>query len=395
MCLWTLTSRSDANPTLLRKQDKFLKDAGSLPTSYDVVIVGGGPAGLSALSSLVRVRREVLLIDSGDYRNALTRNTHDVIGSDGISPSLFRKKAREQIARYPTAFIQNETVTSISRSNNGSVFVTTISRGRQYTSRKIVLATGIKDILPNMPGIDVAWGSGIYWCTWCDGWEHRDQPLGILVSLPDVIDRVLQVKNLNNDIITFVNGSDTPDNRAILDGTSPGWQNNLARLGVKLENRTVIGIERLQDGSIIKNETSWEEFDKFHVILDDGTQVQRGALLMSFPKRQHSYLGEKLGVKLENERIVVDKSNMRAAPGVWGVGDANNDGTTNVPHALYTGKKAGVNAHFELAREEIAPSPTNKRSESERIEGVDDSLQLLWYSLSYNYSKHQLSKIGS
>ncbi|TQS37108.1 hypothetical protein Golomagni_02429 [Golovinomyces magnicellulatus] len=381
MCLLTLTSKSDAKPTLLRRQDRFLKDEGSLPAFYDVIIVGGGPAGLSALSSLARVRREVLLIDSGDYRNTQTRNSHDVIGSDGISPSLFRKKAREQIARYPTVFIQNETVISISRSHNGSTFVTTISRGRQYTSRKIVLATGIKDILPNTPGIDVAWGGGIYWCTWCDGWEHRDQPLGILVSLPDVIDRVLQVKNLNNDIIAFVNGSDTPANREILDGTSPGWQNSLARLGVTLENRTITGIERLQDGSIIKNETTWEEFDKFHVTLEDGTQIQRGALLMSFPKRQHSYLGEKLGVRLENERIVVNRSNMRAAPGVWGVGDANNDGTTNVPHALYTGKKAGVNAHFELAREEIALFSANKRSESERVKGVDDSLELLWYSL--------------
>lgn len=381
MCLLILTFESDANPTLLRRQDKFLKGEGSLPDFYDVVIVGGGPAGLSALSSLARVRREVLLIDSGDYRNIQTRNSHDVIGSDGISPSLFREKARENIARYPTVFIQNETVTSISRSNNGSTFVTTISRGRKYTSRKIVLATGIKDILPNTPGIDVAWGGGIYWCTWCDGWEHRDQPLGILVALPDVISQVLQVKKLNNDIIAFVNGSDTPANREILDGTSPGWQNNLARLGVRLENRTISGIERLQDGSTIKNETSWEEFDKFHVTLEDGTQIQRGALLVKFPKRQSSYLGEKLGVRLENERIVVNRSNMKAAAGVWGVGDANNDGTTNVPHALYTGKKAGVNAHFELAREEIALSPPSKRSESERVEGVDNSLELLWSSL--------------
>ncbi|RKF75083.1 putative thioredoxin reductase [Golovinomyces cichoracearum] len=379
--LSSLVLRGNANPVSVEGQQWASKNTESPKTVFDVVIVGGGPAGLSSLSSLARVRRTAMLFDSGEYRNAFTRNNHDVIGSDGMAPSLFRSKAREQIARYPTASFQNETVVSILRSNDSSFFITTVSSGKKYMSRKIILATGIHDILPDTPGIKEAWGRGMYWCAWCDSWEHRDQPIGVIASLPRVISSLLQIKTLNEDIIVFLNGTDTPANRALLDKTSPNWQNQLSMVGAQLENRTIARFERLQDGSVFRNETSWEEYDKFRIHLEDGTQIERSAFLMSLPMCQRSYLGTKIGVKLEDERIVVDSSSMRAAPGVWGIGDANNDGTTNVPHALYTGKKAAVHAHIELAREEITASSVTKRSELDLSRDMENGLENLWDSL--------------
>ncbi|POS83457.1 hypothetical protein EPUL_004412 [Erysiphe pulchra] len=371
---------SSLNSTLLRWENTTVNDVETLKTQYDVVIVGGGPAGLSALSSLARVRRSAILIDSGEYRNAHARETHDVIGSDGMAPWLFRSRAREQILRYPTVSLQNETVVSIVRHGNGSSFITTVSSGRKYSSRKIILATGIKDILPNTPGIKEAWGRGMYWCVWCDSWEHRDQSLGIIASLPNIIGTIYQVTTLNKDIIAFVNGTDTVVNRAFLNTTTPSWQKNLAKARVAIENRTIESIERLQDGSIVRNKTSWEEYDIFRVNLQDGTQIERGAFIMSFQKCQRSYLGSKIGVQLIDERIKVDPSNMRAAPGVWGIGDANSDGTTNVLHALYSGKKASVHSHIELATENAASSIL-KRSESEIFQEMDNDLENLWTSL--------------
>ncbi|KAI6251027.1 hypothetical protein HI914_00330 [Erysiphe necator] len=350
-------------------------------TLYDVVIVGGGPAGLSALSSLARVRRSALLIDSGKYRNDQTRNSHDVIGSDGMAPSLFRSRAREQIRRYPTVSLQNETVISIVRDDNQSSFITTVSSGQKYKSRKIILATGIIDILPDTPGIKEAWGRGMFWCVWCDSWEHRDQSLGIIASLPTIIGTIYQVTTLNKDIIAFVNGTDTVANRAFLNATSPGWQINLAKARVAIENQTITSIERLQDGSIVRNETSWEEYDIFRVNLQDGTQIERGAFIMNFPKCQRSYLGSKIGVQLVNERIQVNPSNMKAAPGVWAIGDANNDGTTNVLHALYSGKKASVYAHIELATENAVGLRNLKRSVSEVFQDMDNGMENLWTNL--------------
>lgn len=213
-------------------------------------------------------------------------------------------------------------------------------------SRKVILATGIEDILPNTPGIAEAWGSGMYWCIWCDSWEHRDQPLGIITRLnPYMVSTVLSVIRLNRDIVIFVNGTDTPATRELLNSVTPGWHAQLTKLGVKLENRTITAIERLQDGNVVKNNELWHEYDIFQVHLGDGTKIQRGAFFLNVPSRQRSYLGTEIGVKLYDERICVDPDTMRAAPGVWGVGDANDDRTTNVPHALYTGKRAAIHAH--------------------------------------------------
>lgn len=350
---------------------------------YDVVIVGGGPAGLSALSSLGRVRRRALLIDSGEYRNNNTRANHDVLGSDGLPPSLFRARARDQISRYTTTSSRNGTVTSISSALNGS-FVTTLDDGQEYTSRKIVLATGIIDIVPQIPGFSEAWGRGMYWCAWCDSWEHRDQSLGVLGSIEDAVFSTFQVMTMNKDIVAFVNGTDTPANRALLDKKLPGWQQQITKIGAVLENRTIASIERLQDGNLVRNITLWKEYDSFQVTLEDSTKIQRDSFIVSLKNRQRSYLGDKIGVKIKNERMMVNPASMLAAPGVYAVGDANNDSTTNVPHALFTGKKAGVFAHVDLWKTDVKNNNV-KRSEHDLMVEEDNEVETLWKRMSQAY----------
>ncbi|KAH6661914.1 putative thioredoxin reductase [Halenospora varia] len=347
------------------------------PTDYDVVIVGGGPAGLSALSGLSRVRRTSMLIDSGEYRNILTRHMHDVIGNDGTAGDVFRAKAREQISKYPTANMKNGTVASIISVNNGSSFITTDSSGKNYTSRKVVLATGLRDILPETPGIKEAWSRGIYWCPWCDGYEHRDQPFGILGSIVDVMGSVLEMQTLNKDIIAFVNGTYTDANVEILNEKRPGWETQLKKYRVALENRTISSIERLQDGAQVKDDVTNTEYDNFQVNLKDGTKFQRSAFITNFPSVQHSYLGVPLGVKIYGEKMAVDAASMRAAPGVFAVGDANSDNSTNVPHAMWTGKKAAVYLHVELERE-FAATLLNKRAEEDALLVMGREMEDLW-----------------
>lgn len=264
----------------------------------------------------------------------------------GTVPEVFREKAREQISKYPTAHIKYRTATSIVSVNNGSSFITTDDSGQSYTSRKIVLATGMRDILPDTPGIKEAWSRGIYWCPWCDGWEHRDQPFGILGSLVDVVGSVLEVETLNNNIIAFVNGTYTDANIAILNQKRPGWQIQLDRYGVVLENGTIASIERLQDGAVVNDVTTGTEYDKFKVNLENGTSIERSAFITNFPSVQRSYLGRPLGVKIYGEKMSVDAGSMKTiVPGVYAVGDANSDNSTNVPHAMYSGKKAAVYLH--------------------------------------------------
>lgn len=158
----------------------------SLLPTYDVIVVGGGPAGLSAASALGRVRRSALLIDSGVYRtdlskpwpvccmpatdeaflgNAPTQEVHDVITRDGTVPSEFRALAREQISVYTSVSMMNGTVSSVVPEDNNTYFTITDEDGKQYLSKKVILATGMKDILPDTPGLSAGWGKGIY-CTY-------------------------------------------------------------------------------------------------------------------------------------------------------------------------------------------------------------------------------------
>jgi len=252
------------------------------------------------------------------------------------------------ISKYPTAYMKNATATSIVSVNNGTSFITTDANGTTYSSRKIILGTGLSDILPATPGIKEAWSRGIYWCPGCDGYEHRDQPFGILGSILDSVGSVMEMETLNKDIIAFVNGTYTDANVALLDKRRPGWFTQLQKYGVSIENSTITSIERLQDGAVVNDVATDMEFDKFQVNLADGSSFQRSAFITNFPFVQHSNLGAPLGVKIYGEKIDVDPLSMRTAvPGVFAVGDANSDNSTNVPHAMYTGKKAAVYVHGE------------------------------------------------
>ncbi|KFZ03414.1 hypothetical protein V501_09374 [Pseudogymnoascus sp. VKM F-4519 (FW-2642)] len=354
---------------------------GIVKTDFDVLIVGGGPAGLSALSGVSRVRRTALLLDSQEYRNGETRHMHDVIGNDGTAPEQFRGLAREQISRYDTAQIKFRTAISIVSQKNGSSFLTTDNSGQTYTSRKIILATGLRDILPETPGIKEAWSRGIFWCPWCDGYEHRDQPFGILGSLLDVVGSVLEVATLNSDIIALVNGTFTDANVKTLDERRPGWQQQLKGYGVKLDNRTITSIERLQDGAIVQDVTERKEYDEFRVHFADGGSLNRSAFITNFPSVQRSYIGKPLGVKYYGEKANVNPGSMRTdAFGIYAVGDMNSDNSTNVPHAMFSGKKAAVYVHVELEREKAATFVT-KRDENKIMDIMGRDVEDLWAEL--------------
>ncbi|KAI9163825.1 putative sulphydryl oxidase protein [Paramyrothecium foliicola] len=362
-------------------------------TVYDAIIVGGGPAGLATLSSLVRVNRHVLLLDSGSYRNGPTRHMHDVLGFDGVTPAYYRWAAREQISHYETAEMANATVTKIEPESGNKTFKVYATYPKNdkktFVARKIVLATGLKDILPKTPGIVENWGKGIYWCPWCDGQEHSNQPLGLLASLDDIPGLVREISTLNKDIVAFVNGTDTAKVRTATDKDFPKWQKYLEIHNVTVENRTLAAITRLKDGTTGKEDPSLPtvaEHDLFRVSFENSTEtVERAAFFVSFPNEQRSKVGKNLGVKVYgNGRYAVDESkgSITNVPGIYAVGDCNSDNSTNVYHALYSGKRAAVFLHVQLGREssaaelgEVAPVPKLiGRSDQEVIRELWDEM---------------------
>ncbi|KAL2158597.1 hypothetical protein VTH06DRAFT_4079 [Thermothelomyces fergusii] len=365
-----------------------LTDAAALPqaqkksgpvTDYDAIIVGGGPSGLSAASGLARVRRNVLLIDSGEYRNGPTRHMHDVLGFDGVVPAYFRWAARQQISHYKTVTMVNGTVLQIRPGDEQYTYFVVSSREptagggeevKEHTARKIVLATGMRDVLPETPGLRENWGKGIYWCPWCDGYEHADQRLGLLGSLDSVPSSVREILTLNKNVIALVNGTDTPEARAATDEKFPHWEEYLKVHDVRLDNRTISAIVRVRNGTDGTEDPSLPtvpEHDLFRVDFTDGKPEYCNAFLTSFPSEQASSVGEDLGVQLVNGRLYADPSAglLTNIPGVYAVGDANSDNVTNVPHALYSGKRSAVYLHVAIAKEDAARE-VNKRGVSTR-----------------------------
>ncbi|KAL2825950.1 hypothetical protein BDW59DRAFT_145651 [Aspergillus cavernicola] len=357
------------------------------PTDYDVIVVGGGPAGLSVLSGLSRVRRRTALFDSHHYRNDPTREMHDVIGNDGTPPADFRAAARAQISNYPTAsFIDNAIVSITPEPADGTtLFRARDSSGAQYTARKVVLATGLIDLLPATPGLAEAFGKGIFWCPWCDGYEHRDQPFGILGTLPHIVSSVVEVATLNTDIIAFVNGSYTPDEVSTLESSYPDWRAQMQAYNVRIENRTIDSITRLQDGGEVQNEAQDQQLDIFQINFTEGDPVIRNALLTNFDTAQRSSIPTDLGLVMDDGKIDTSiNTGMRTSlAGVFAVGDCNNDGSTNVPHAMFSGKRAAVFGHVELAREDMAAA-VSKRSLSARAlqkeaeRAMGDEMERIW-----------------
>lgn len=250
----------------------------------------------------------------------------------------------------------NGTVTGIQAGSSNvtsfTVQVTLPSGEKTLTARKIVLGTGLKDDLPSTPGLQENWGKGIYWCPWCDGNEHADQALGLLGPLEDIPGLVREVATLNSDVVAFANGTDTPEARAATEASFPDWEEYLKISNVTVYNQTITSITRLEDGHDASADPSLAtspEYDLFRVDLDDGTSVERAAFFVSFPDEQKSSVGEDLGVTLYGGRLYAnpDKGLITNIPGAYAIGDANSDNVTNVPHAIYSGKRAAVYAHGE------------------------------------------------
>ncbi|KAK4157296.1 thioredoxin reductase [Chaetomidium leptoderma] len=363
---------------------------GGLVTDYDAIVVGGGPAGLSAVSGLARVRRKVLMIDSGEYRNGATRHMHDVIGFDGVTPAYFRWAARQQLAHYSTVTMTNGTVVKITPGDEeNSHFIVSTSHPHgvtDLTARKIVLATGLRDVLPLTPGIRENWGQGIFWCPWCDGHEHADQALGLLGSLDNVPSAVREMVTLNKDIVALVNGTDTAEVRTTTDGKMAKWEQYLEIHNVAVDNRTITSITRLQNGTDGHEDPSLPttpEHDLFRVDFAEGAPIERSAFLAAFPSEQMSNVGEEMGVQLYGGRLAADQTAglITNIPGVYAIGDANSDNTTNVPHAMFSAKRAAVFLHVKLAREdgdkELAEADVSKR-------GLEHTARSLWQTVNGN-----------
>ncbi|KAJ5930260.1 hypothetical protein N7466_005753 [Penicillium verhagenii] len=319
---------------------------------YDVAIIGGGPAGLAASMSLGRVARTSVMYDSEEYRNERTRYMHDVLGQDGQVPLKFRIAARGQIdehySDYSFRATRGSKVTAIQPLTKG--FRIYDSKGGKILARKVILATGIKDVLPNKPGFADAFGRGLFWCPWCDGFDYKGRPM-VVIGQPgkfaSAIGSALNLRKLTTNIKIVVGGTLTEADKKAAEERWPGWDTVIQKTyGIPVYQVDVTKIERTAKG----NEPGDDEY-KLTLSGAPSTLVTHG-IMISAETTQTSSLHKQLHLQMDGKSIKVQPNMETSVGGIYAVGDANNDGSTNAYHAMWSAKRAVVNAHVAISKEE-------------------------------------------
>ncbi|RZL81926.1 MAG: NAD(P)/FAD-dependent oxidoreductase [Rhodococcus sp. (in: high G+C Gram-positive bacteria)] len=200
--------------------------------SYDVVVVGGGAAGLSGALALSRARRSVLVIDAGEPRNAPAGHIHNYLGREGTPPGELLAAGREEVAGYGGEIVTG-TVTSAEKVGDGE-FRVTLDDGGTVLARRLLVTTGLVDVLPDIPGVAERWGRDVLHCPYCHGWEVRDQPIGVLAGSPLAVHQALMWRQWTDSVTLFLNDADEP--------TGEEYE-QLAARGVAIVDGGVAGLE--------------------------------------------------------------------------------------------------------------------------------------------------------
>lgn len=263
----------------------------------EIIIVGGGIAGLSAALILGRSRRRVLVFDSGRPRNAVSSGVHGFLSRDGIAPFDLRHLGREQLAPYPTVrWREQEIVAATAGENHFSV---TTADGETFTGRMLLLATGVIDCLPAVEGMARFYGRGVHHCPYCDGWELRDRPLAIYGGGEEGVELALELKEWSDDLLLCTDGEEL----------SEELRQRLLRYGIAWRSERLLKLE------------GGERLEK--LIFLSGEEVARAGLFFLSVIVQHSPLSAMLGCEVDAGGVISTGSlQSTSIPGLYLAGDA-------------------------------------------------------------------------
>jgi thioredoxin reductase len=301
----------------------------------DVVVVGGGAAGLSAALVLGRSRRRTLVVDGGTPRNAPSPEAHSFFTRDGTKPAELLRVAREQLAPYDTVELRQGRVTSVRREGVGVgvPFAVRLADGVEVEARRVLLAVGVRDVLPEVDGFSALWGRGVLHCPYCHGWEVRDEPLALYASGSVAMDFAPLLLQWSPDLLLCTGGGGelTPADRATLIG-----------LGVRIIDTPVQRLEG--DGQLER------------IVFADGSVELRRALFLRPPQVMASDLPQQLGCEqTETGLIRVGADQQTSVPDVYAAGDAATP-VQQIVVAAALGAQAAMMMNRDLIRADVAAS---------------------------------------
>ena len=302
---------------------------------YDVVVVGGGAAGLNSALALARSRRSVLVIDEGTPRNAPAAHVHNFLTRDGVPPAELYALGRAEVISYG-AEVRTGTVTTITPRSDG--FEVEVSDGSRVGARRVLVTTGLTDELPGVPGLGERFGRDVLHCPYCHGWEVRDQVIGVLATSVMAIHQALLFSQLSDDVTLFLNDGPEP--------TEEQWE-QLAAGGISVVLGKVEALEVTDD-------------KLSGVRLDSGRVIPCEALVVQPRARARAGFLDGLGLKaaeLEINGVSIgtavqaDPTGRTSVPGVWVAGNVTAP-TAQVIAAAAAGLTAGAAINFDLIEEE-------------------------------------------
>ncbi|WP_295124392.1 NAD(P)/FAD-dependent oxidoreductase [uncultured Chitinophaga sp.] len=291
---------------------------------YDVIIAGGSYAGLSAAMALGRAIRRVLIIDGGDPCNKQTPHSHNFITQDGNTPAAIAAAAREQVLAYPTVALQQGIVSNITPLDKGFEVVT--AEGNVYQAKKIIFATGVKDIMPDIKGFAECWGITAIHCPYCHGYEVRAEETGIMANGDMAYEFAKLISNWTDKLTLFTNGPSSLSAEQAL---------KLAAHKINIVEKKIVELEH-ENGFI--NQVNFE----------DGSRQSLAALYSKLPFVQKSDLLARLGCEFDDHGLVrIDDFSRTTVPGVYAAGD-NANMFRSVAMSVAMGTKAGAMSNKEM-----------------------------------------------
>ena len=293
---------------------------------HDAIVIGGSFAGLAAATYIARARRSVAVVDTGLPRNRFAAHSHGFFGQDGSSPRAMLATARAQLAKYPTVTFTNGEATTAAKTPDG--FAITLGTGDVLESVRLVLAFGISDELPAIPGLVERWGASVLHCPYCHGYEFSDQRLGVLYLTPKSIMQSMLIAEWGPTTL-FLNGATEPDDATLTE---------LAKRGVRIERAPVAALHG--DRALLSS-----------IELVDGRTAALDALYIGPRTHLNSPIAQQLGCELEDTPlgpiVRVDAERMTTVPGVYAAGDITR-GAHTVTWAAADGVTAGLAVHRSL-----------------------------------------------
>ena len=291
---------------------------------FDAIIIGGSYSGLAAAMALGRALKTVLVIDSGKPCNRQTPYSHNFITQDGSAPAAIAALAKRQVAQYKTVQFFNGLATHGIKIKDG--FEITTSSTQKFIAEKLIFATGIRDIMPEISGFAECWGISVLHCPYCHGYEVKQKPTAIFGNGEYGYEFSIMISNWTNDLALFTNGPSS---------LTAGQTRKLKKHGIRIVEKKIAGLEHA-NGHVS------------HIIFTDGSKSGIAAIYARPTFEQHSLIPETLGCECNPEGYLkVDASNKTTAEGIYACGD-NVSRLRTVANAVAMGTATGMAANKEI-----------------------------------------------